>query len=112
MDNLDPFEDIKREYVNRYSETGGVLLADNYDSFVAKVLSAIQLSLNDPYSEGWMMMRDLARSAQDRGLSPEQWQQQKVDILKILFFSIISECPQLKHEMAVHLYNELRRNPT
>lgn len=109
MDNV--FEDIKREYVNHYRESGGMLLADSYDSFVSKVLSAIQLSLNDPYSEGWMFVRDLARSAQERGLSPEQWQQQKVDLMKILFFRIIDECPQLKHEMALHLYHELRKEP-
>ena len=105
MDN--PFEDIKREYVNRYSETHGILLANDYDSFVQKILSAIMTALNEDYE----ILRNLDREmrlAIEKGKTPDEWLKQKADILVTLFFLTLDECPQLKHEFSHHLYNALR----
>ena len=106
MDNL--FEDIKREYVNRFSETNGILLAQDYDSFVAKMIDAICESIVTT-PEGHDIMNEACRIAHEHGLSLEQWQQQKISLIRTLFFMTLSECPQLKHEFSLHLYNELRK---
>ena len=106
MDN--PFEDIKREYVNRYSETGGILLADNYDQFVDKMLRAIMTALNEDYYIRQLIDREMVVAIAD-GKSPAEWSDTKARLLKTIFFLVLDECPQLKHEFAVHLYNELRK---
>ena len=90
MENI--FEDIKREYVNRYSETGVILLARNYEEFVLKMVACIRISLDDV-----------------KYLLPELTDEQRTEYIKILFFVVLDECPQLKHELAVHMYNELRK---
>lgn len=107
----DPFEDIKREYTNRYHETSGVLLASSYDEFVDKILSACMTMLNDT-AEGQELMDPLLADAIRNQLSPEAWSEKKANLLKVLFFLVVDSCSYLKHEMAHHLYNELRKENT
>lgn len=106
-----PFEELNREYVNHYSETKGIMFADSYDSFVNKLLTVIQYTLNAP-GYGRELTEEAYASALRRGLTDEQWQQEKVQTMRILFFAILDACPLMKHEMAVHLYNELRKDDT
>lgn len=95
------FEDVKREVVN------GHPFATNYDDFVRKMLSAIQEVLNSP--AGQDLIRPLREEAIRIGMDPEMWSQHKANVMQVLFFLILEECPQLKHEMSRHLYNELRK---
>lgn len=106
MDNA--FEDVKREYVNRLSETHGICLARNYDEFVEKVMVAAITALNET-PEGRSLMDDAVRLALAKGLTPEQWRDQKIAIIRMLFFVALDSCSYLKHEFAHHLYNELRK---
>ena len=106
MDNA--FEDVKREYVNRYSETHGILLADSYDEFVAKILTAIMTALNEDYEIRKILDREMQRAIED-GKTPAEWSEEKQKILITLFFLSLDECSYLKHEFAHHLYNELRK---
>lgn len=95
------FEDVKRELVN------GHPFATSYDEFVAKMLSAIQEALNSPAGQDLIdpLLADAIRS----GMAPEEWQKHKVNIMMVIFFLTLDECPMLKHEMSRHLYNELRK---
>lgn len=106
MDN--PFEAIKREYVNRYSETHGILFAENYDQFVDKMLRSIMTALNEDYYIRQLIDKEMVAAIAD-GKSPAEWSDMKARLLKIIFFLVLDECPELKHEFAVHLYNELRK---
>lgn len=106
MDNA--FEDVKREYVNRYSETGGILLADSYDEFVAKMLTAIMTAINEDPDMLRILDKEMA-TAIETGMTPEEWSKEKQNLLIALFFMSIDECSYLKHEFAHHLYNELRK---
>ena len=95
------FEDIKRELVN------GHQFAENYDEFVFKILKAIQTGMNDT-DVGQEIMDEAVGAAIRKGLTAEEWKQQKANMMKLLFVLILDECPMLKKEMARHLYNELR----
>ena len=95
------FEDIKRELVN------GHQFAENYDEFVSKILKAIQTGMNDT-DVGQKIMDEAVGAAIRKGLTAEEWKQQKANMMKLLFVLILDECPMLKKEMARHLYNELR----
>ena len=102
------FDDITQIYVNNFRETRGIMLAEDYASFVDKILTVITDTLNTT-REG----RDLTDQAMGIALrndaTPEEWQKTKVNILTFLFWLTINECPQLKHEMALHHYHELRK---
>ena len=84
-------------------------IASNYDDFVQMVLTSIQHALNS--EAGQALIDPLLADAIRSGISPAEWQQKKVDIMKILFFMVIDQVPPLKHELAHHLYNELRKEP-
>ena len=102
------FEDIKQLYVNNFSETHGVMLAKDYTEFVDKVLSAIMTAMNTT-PEG-KEFTELAKGLSLRNNdTPEEWQKTKVNILTFLFWLTMDLCPAMKHEMATHLYNELRK---
>lgn len=101
------FEDIKREYVNRYSETGGILLGNSFDDFVSKVLSAEQIALNESEICDELLAESFKRNP---NMTPEEWSSIKQQFMVFIFYMIMSECPQLKNEMARHLYKKIRRN--
>ena len=105
-----PFEDVKREYVNHYSETGGKVFARDYHEFVTKLMTCIQEAMNTTEAGPMILDEVLCRSILE-GWSDERWQKCKVDTLKMLFFLVLDECPWLKHEFAMHLYDELRKAP-
>ena len=110
MDNA--FEDVKREYVNRYSETHGILLADNYDEFVTKMLTAIMNAINQDPDMLRMLDKEMVAAIR-AGKTPAEWNKEKQNLLITLFFLALDECSYLKHEFAHHLYHELRKeNPT
>ena len=110
MDNL--FEDAKREYMNRYSDRHGLVFADDYESFVSRLLTCIMNALNGFDDQGHRILDDDIVQSLRQGLSPEEWQQKKAELLKVLFFLVLDRFPFLKHEFAMHLYNELRRDPS
>ena len=103
--NVDPFEDVKRELVN------GRRFASNYDEFVEKMLFAIMKALNTT-DEGQEIMDDALGKALRSGMSPEDWQKQKANILIVLFFLSMEDCSMLRHEFCHHLYKELRKEVT
>lgn len=105
------FEDIKKEYVNRYRETKGIILARDYESFVNKMLTAIQTALNEDYEIRKILDREMT-SAIKAGKTPAEWNQTKVNIMLTMFFLALEECPCLKHEFCHHLYNELKKENT
>ena len=105
------FEDVKLWYVNHFRETHGICLADNYDEFVTKMLTAIMNALNEDYEIRRILDREM-QSAISAGKTPAEWNQKKVNLLITMFFLALDECSYLKHEFAHHLYNELRKeNP-
>jgi len=95
------FEDIKRELVN------GKMFASSYDEFVSKILKSIQTAMNDT-DVGQKIMDDALGVAMQKGLTVEDWNFQKANMMKLLFCLVLDECPMLKKEMAHHLYQELR----
>ena len=103
----DAFEDIKREYVNRFSDTE-TPFAPDYDTFVSRMLGCIQEALNTTDIGQWIIDKTLCQAISEEWTA-EQWQQYKAGVMKMVFFLALEECPQMKHEFAVHLYNELRR---
>lgn len=106
------FEDIKLMYANNFRESHGIMLAKDYASFVDKVLTVIMDTLNTT-CEGQELTDQAKGIAIRSNATPEEWQKTKVNILTFLFWLTMQECPQLKHEMAIHLYRELRKeNPT
>lgn len=96
-------EDLKREMVNRFPNG----IADNYDDFCSRILDAVRETLNSPVGQD--LIEPLRQEAIRTNMSPEAWQQKKVDIMVTLFFLAVDSLPMLKHEMAHHLYHELRK---
>ena len=95
------FEAISSELAN------GHPFADNYEDFVNTMISAIQTALKSP--AGQDLVAQMIVGAIESGMSPEEWNQRKADLVKVMFCLTLEECPQLKKEMATHLYNELRK---
>jgi len=98
------FEDLNRELVNRFP----FAVATSYDQFVDRILSAVQQVLNSPVGQE-ELIGPLRQHAIESNMSEEEWQARKVNIMSVLFFVFLDEVPMLKHEMALHLYRELRK---
>lgn len=83
--------------------------ASNFTEFVDKSLTAIMNTMNDTET-GQKLMDDLLKQSFERNpdLTPEQWAKIKQDFLTFLFFGAVKECPEAMHELAGHVYNELR----
>lgn len=95
------FEYVKRELVN------GHQFAQNFDEFILKMTTAIQTALNS--DEGQDFIQPAVDQMIRSGMTPEVWHQTKANIMVMLFCMALDECPMLKHEMARHLYHELRK---
>jgi hypothetical protein len=96
-------EDLKREMVNRFPNG----IADNYDDFCSRILDAVRETLNSPVGQD--LIEPLRQDAIRTHMFPEAWQQKKVDIMVTMFFLAVDNLPMLKHELANHLYHELRK---
>lgn len=96
--------DFDMMMVNRWPN--GV--ADNYTDFVNRILDACQTVLNES-DIGQELVDNLHADAIQNNITPEEWQQMKVDLLKFCFFFAVREIPRLQQEMAHHLYHELRK---
>lgn len=105
MENI--FEDVKREYVNHYRETKGIMLAKDYDSFIDKMTKIMAVAIHETYFDDGTKLTDVLATMAEQ-YTPEAWKEQKARLLVLLFFNALDECPYLMHEMAVHLYNKLR----
>ena len=104
------FEDARREYVNHISDRRGRVFASCYGEFVDRLLTVIQSALNTP--DGQALIDPLYAEAIRTHMSAEDWQLKKAEVMKLFFFILLEECPFLKHEMALHLYDELRKEST
>lgn len=93
------FEDVKRELIN------GKKFANNYDEFVNRMLTCIQTGLNET-----SVPDELLNIALRKGMTPEQFQHEKVNVMVMCFWICLDSCQPLRHEFAMHLYNELRRD--
>lgn len=98
---INSFENVSSELKN------GRQFAASFDDFVTKILTAIQTTMNSP--AGQELVAPLLTDAIRSGMPVETWNKRKTDIMKTMFFLTLEECPQLKKEMARHLYNELRK---
>lgn len=96
--------DFDRMMVNHWPNG----IADNYTDFVNRILIACQTVLNES-DIGHELTENLRADAIRDNISPEEWQQKKVDLLKFCFFFAVRELPRLQQEMAHHLYHELRK---
>ena len=109
MDTIS-FEDVKRIYINRYSQCKGKVLASNLDEFTSKVTTVIMDTLN-----GTDIGRDLVSDLREELLKknpnmlPEEWSDAKARLMTFLFYLIMEECPVMKHELAIHTYDALRK---
>ena len=83
-------------------------IADNYTDFVNRILDACQTVLNES-DIGHELIDNLRADAVRNNITPEEWQQKKVDLLKFCFFFAVREIPRLEQEMAHHLYHELKK---
>lgn len=83
--------------------------ASNFTEFVDKSLSALMSALNDTET-GQQLIDDLLRQTLERdpNTTPEQWAKIKQDFLTFCFFSAVKESSEAMHELAGHVYNELR----
>ena len=105
------FEDVKREYMNHYSDRQGRVLANDLSQFLAKMTTVIISALVDT-PEGRELMDDAIGYAADNAWTQEQWADFKPKLIVFLFHLLLMECPVLKHELALHLYDELRKDDT
>lgn len=83
-------------------------IANNYTDFVNRILDACQTVLNES-DIGHELIDNLRADAIRNNITPEEWQQKKVDLLKFCFFFAVREIPRLEQEMAHHLYHELKK---
>lgn len=97
------FDDLNRELINHFPNA----IADSYDEFISFMLSSIQQALNTP--AGQELIEPMRQHAIATNMSQEEWQKHKVNIMLVLFFLMLEELPMLRHEMAHHLYRELRK---
>ena len=102
------FEDIKRIYVNRWRECKGKVLAGHLDEFTGKILNAITEALNTTI-EGRQIVSDLHEEELRRNplLTDQEWSTIKAQFMVFLFHQIMTECPLMKHEFALHVYDAL-----
>lgn len=83
--------------------------ASNFTEFTEKAVSALTRALNDTET-GQQLMDDLLKQSLKKNphLTPEEWAKIKQDFLTFCFFAAIKESPEAMHELAGHVYNELR----
>ena len=107
------FEDIKRDYTNRFHESKGKILASDLDEFTNKVTSVIMDVLNNTVF-GRDLVSDLREDnlQKNPNMTQEEWSDIKAKLIVFLFYLIMENCPQMKHEFALHTYDALRKeNP-
>lgn len=83
--------------------------AINFTEFVDKSVSALCNALNDTET-GRQLIDTLLKQSLERkpNMKPEEWVKIKQDFLKFCFFSAVRESPEAMHELAGHVYNELK----
>lgn len=105
---MNPFLDIEIELVNRFSDDRGRTFARSFEEFVSRIVHAINECLaNTP--EGNELLYAALTRAEEKGMSPEEWKQEYISILKAMFFLALDGCHPLKDEFARHTYDLLRR---
>ena len=104
------FEDIKRIYTNRYRECKGKVLAKDLNEFTNKVVNVISDALNATVI-GQQLVDDLreAELKKNPDMDEGDWCNAKARLLTFLFHLVLTECPVLKHEYALHTYDALRK---
>ena len=110
MNDFYDFEDIKQIYVNRYRECKGKVLAKDLGEFTAKIIDVIADALNTT-TVGQQLVDDLreAELKKNPGMTEEDWSNAKARLMTFLFHLIMTECPLMKHEYALHTYEALRK---
>lgn len=83
-------------------------IANNFDEFVNKVLTASTNTLNS--ENGQQLVEALLKQslANNPNLTDEEWAKIKQDFLAYMFFTFIKENPELFKEFGEHTYNALR----
>lgn len=83
--------------------------ASNLAEFTDKAVTALAKVLNDT-EIGQKLMDDLLKQSLEKNpaLTLEEWAKIKQDFLVFCFFAATKESPEAMHELAGHVYNELR----
>lgn len=83
--------------------------ASNFKEFTDKAVTALAKALTDT-EMGQKLMDDLLKQSLEKNpaLTPEEWAKIKQDFLTFCFFAAVQESPEAMHELALHVYNELK----
>lgn len=84
-------------------------IGKNYDDFTRNITNMIIDSLNNTEEgrEVVNMIHDEARK-KNPNFTAEEWDKIKPRIVLTIFMEMMNNYPELRREMAGHLYNELR----
>ena len=84
-------------------------IGKNYEDFTEKIISTIIDGLNNTeYGREIVKMVFAAARKKNIDLTADEWNKIKSRIVLDVFMTMMNTYPELKREMAGHLYNELR----
>lgn len=85
-----------------------MMIANNFNDFVDKVLEAERTTLNSPTGKELTENLLERKLAQNPHMTPEEWVQTKSDFMTFLFFVFVKEVPEAMQELGKHLWKELQ----
>lgn len=85
------------------------MIAENFNDFITKILKAERTALNKPVGQEITQKLLEIKLEQNPNMTPEEWQQTKIDFMTFLFAMFIKENPNTMKELGSHVWNELRK---
>lgn len=91
-------------------EHGRTTGTKDFDGFVNHCSDAIRRTLNnsEPGQELTKRLLEM-KLAENPNITTEEWANIKSKFMTFLFLKMVQDTPDLMHEMAGHVYNELRK---
>ena len=85
------------------------MFAENYDQFMDAITTAEMKVLNS--CDGQLLIYEILENCLEKNpkLTAAEWSTIKRQVAAMLFHRTILENPELKNELAHHVYNELRK---
>lgn len=81
----------------------------DFEGFVNHCSDAIRRTLNNSQAGQELTKRLLEmKLAENPNMTAEEWASTKSEFMTFLFCKMVQDTPDLMHEMAGHVYNELR----
>ena len=84
------------------------MIAKDFNEFVEKANVGIRAALNSPAGQEITKQLLAAKLAKNPNMTAKEWNEEKSRFMTYIFCRFVQDCPEAMHELARHVYKELR----